>query len=261
MLGPDQVHVWRIDLTDSRWDTWQWVLDDAEHARASRFKTAALQARWRRCRSALRCILANYTEVAPAALQLLTNQFGKPALAGTPVHFNLSHISDWALVAISHQSIGVDIEPRVRPEIAVAEIAPLVCHPEEDAALQALAGKAANQALMRLWTQKEAYVKALGVGLQHPLTSVRVIPGQHPGCSVVLDHSRPATPQFFMYDVEAPPQCQASLCISTCEAVVRARDASVFLPLTPGFQKADTKGQHHSVNQVAGAQWLDQGGQ
>lgn len=261
MLGPNEVHVWRIDLTDSRWDAWQWVLDDAERARASQFRTTTLQASWRRCRSALRCILATYTEVASAALQLSTNQFGKPALAGTPVHFNLSHISNWALVAVARQRVGVDIEPRLRPEIGVAEIAALVCHPEEAAALQALAGMAANQALMRLWTQKEAYVKALGVGLQHPLTSVRVNPGQHPGCSVVLDHSRPATPQYFMYDVEAPPQCQASLCIGTCEAVVRGRDASVFLPLTPSSQEADTKGQHHGVNQIAGAQWLGECGQ
>jgi phosphopantetheinyl transferase len=77
---------------------------------------------------------------------------------------------DFCAVAMSSNSVGVDIEP-LRPG---AEPPWNVLHPRERAALEALAGAARDEALLRLWTAKEAYLKALGLGLAREPTRVAV---------------------------------------------------------------------------------------
>lgn len=122
-----------------------------------------------------RCVLTQYApEVAPAQWHFEPNPHGKPsilsphALAGK-LHFNVSHTSGIVVLAVSGQGpVGVDVEPLNRPVdhlqlagryFAAAECEALnQCPMAERAAL-----------FYRIWTLKEAYVKALGTGLAHPL--------------------------------------------------------------------------------------------
>lgn len=105
----------------------------------------------------------------PAEEQLFAeNQWGKPFLVNhRDVHFSLSHSGIWAVCAISDANVGVDVE---LPRCGVA-VAKRFFRPEELEGLEDLDRYHQVDALNRLWTAKEAFVKMLGKGLTLPLDS------------------------------------------------------------------------------------------
>lgn len=102
----------------------------------------------------------------PKAQQIFDRtHLGKPFLKHIPeMHFSLSHSGDYVVCAVSHAPVGVDVElPR-----CTMEIAGRFFHEDE------LPGTEDKDFLLRLWTAKESFVKALGGGLTIPLNSFLV---------------------------------------------------------------------------------------
>ena len=117
-------------------------------------------------RGALRETLAKYAGCEPGRLEFQYGAAGKPALASGDLHFNLSHSRGLALYAVARgREVGVDIE-KVRREAALQLIAARFFPPEEAEALRALPPAERVEAFFRLWTRKEAYIKARGEGLR-----------------------------------------------------------------------------------------------
>lgn len=85
-------------------------------------------------------------------------------------YFNLSHSGEWTCLALSDGEVGIDIQQE-RP--VDMRLATRFFTAEEQAALQG-AGERAEELFYRLWTVKEAYLKALGTGLNRPLNSFSV---------------------------------------------------------------------------------------
>lgn len=108
------------------------------------------------------------TGVPLQAQQFSQNPWGKPILTNREqVHFSLSHSGQWVVCCVSDLPAGVDVErPRCTPDVARRYF-----HPDELTAEDPVF-------LTRLWTAKEAFVKALGCGLTIPLDSflVRLTP-------------------------------------------------------------------------------------
>ncbi|WP_051717736.1 4'-phosphopantetheinyl transferase family protein [Streptomyces sp. NRRL F-5727] len=90
---------------------------------------------------------------------------GRPYLRGLDqIQVSLTHTGDLIAVGISrHGRIGVDTEPLTRTMDFDREH-PLICTPAEHAQLAALPDDLRNARMLRLWTLKEAYTKALGQG-------------------------------------------------------------------------------------------------
>lgn len=111
-------------------------------------------------RSWLRRILSCYQGQPPESIAFAYGESGKPSVAG-PVSFSLSHSGDLAAVAVARFEIGVDIElvRPIEPETADGPFSPL-----EIAALAVVPAQEFSPAFLRIWTQKEAYLKALGCG-------------------------------------------------------------------------------------------------
>ncbi len=153
-------------------------LTDEEKSRAARFHFPKDAAHWSACRAALRGILGREIGLAPRGVPLIFSEFGKPLLAPPfdELHFNLSHCPDLALVALSLDGpVGIDLESLGRaPDLLECENS--FCHSEEIRALPAESEARAAQ-LLRIWTAKEAVLKALGTGLSHPPEEVRIIFG------------------------------------------------------------------------------------
>ena len=90
---------------------------------------------------------------------------GKPYFPEHPeLHFNISHCRGLAVVLLSDKECGVDAERR-RP--LREKIMNRVFSPEEQAALQAADDP--DMLFTRLWTLKESYVKAIGIGVSYPM--------------------------------------------------------------------------------------------
>ena len=88
------------------------------------------------------------------------NEHGKPYIEGP--YFSISHCKEGIAVAIDDQPIGMDIEAIRHADKELIERT----MNEEEIRTIANANASADRAFTRLWTQKEAIVKAQGVGIQ-----------------------------------------------------------------------------------------------
>lgn len=159
------------------------VLSDAERQRASRFHFDRDRRRFTVARARLRGLLAARLGVRPQEVALVYGAHGKPALCGyyadLDLRFNVSHAEDVAVYAFSQgREIGVDIE-FVRPIASEEDIAARFFSASEHRAYLALHPDDRSLGFFNCWTRKEAFLKALGTGLDYPLDSfdVSLAPG------------------------------------------------------------------------------------
>jgi phosphopantetheinyl transferase len=147
------------------------LLDDEERARAARFIVAEPRRQFVITRGALRLLLAHRLDRPAQALTFATGPHGKPfaVVDGAPskAEFNVSHSAERGLIAIAHAPVGVDIESLGR-EADFCLVAKGVLTAGEQAALRCKAGAERALLFYRLWTQKEALIKATGRGFACP---------------------------------------------------------------------------------------------
>ncbi|MEU7739182.1 4'-phosphopantetheinyl transferase superfamily protein [Nonomuraea sp. NPDC049158] len=165
-----QPRVWKIHL-DRPLAPGGWrSLSDAERERARRLGSARERHRFMVAHAALRAILGEVCGVRAARLTFGTEDSGRPYVAPpygrTAPDFNLSHSEEWALVAVAPPGsrVGVDVE-RIREDLDCLAMAGSMYQPEEVDRLRAAGPSGLRTGYFRLWTAKEAYVKAVGVGL------------------------------------------------------------------------------------------------
>lgn len=116
----------------------------------------------------MRLVLSEITNTNPHNLIFEFNEFGKPSLTHFPeISFNLSHSHSVAVLAIGqnpHISIGVDVEHRSKNAEFIGLIQRFFA-PTEIMQFIHKNRHEQNQLFYGLWTLKEAYLKALGIGL------------------------------------------------------------------------------------------------
>ena len=159
----------------------QAALSRQEMARAEHFKSALHRARYLACRGILRVLLGGYIGRHPSEIDIATEPLGKPVLA--PVHaplrllFSVSHSHGLALFAFSSaREIGVDVE-RIEAKPGFREAASHFLSPDEIARLGMLMDdQEKTRQIYLAWTRKEAYAKALGLGLHMDFSSVEFPP-------------------------------------------------------------------------------------
>lgn len=150
-------------------------LTSEERLRVGRFRFFEDARHWTACRANLRKILGEAIHLPPDEVPLVLSKFGKPTLAPPfdSIHFNLSHSPDLAVVALGVDGpVGIDLENLERAK-ELLECESTFCHPQEIQSLPDEASLRARQ-LLRIWTAKEAVLKALGTGLSHPPESTRI---------------------------------------------------------------------------------------
>lgn len=152
------------------------TLDEEETLRLRGFSFEADRARFLSAHTRLRSILGAYRGVEPGSLRFRKNSFGKPELevegGDLALCFNLTHTRHFALLAVSPGfSLGIDLEEiaTIEPEVAENYFSAA-----ELAQLSTLEGSAWQHGFYRCWTQKEAILKAEGVGLNLDLCSFDV---------------------------------------------------------------------------------------
>jgi len=159
-LGPHHVHVWRYTL-DADPTLLDPLLAPDERRRAQRFLKPDLRRRFTVARGNMRRLLGAYTRTPADLVQLSYGSAGKPALVNSPLHFNLSHSKDLALLAIATGGpVGIDLE-RERP-IDVQGVGRRVFSEYELRLLAETPEHDQVPLFFRLWVRHEAQVKALG---------------------------------------------------------------------------------------------------
>jgi 4'-phosphopantetheinyl transferase len=152
----------------------------------------------------LRTTLSELEDVAPRDWRFEIGAHGKPALAAgvsaRPWSFNLSHTRGLVACAVTRQAaVGIDVELVTRTT-DWRGIASRYFSPAETAQIDR--APAAEQAtrFFELWTLKEAFAKALGVGLARTLDACafEVADGTVVGCRL-LNGADPAAWQFALF--------------------------------------------------------------
>ena len=179
-LQRGEVHIWKLSLDrpqaaiDNDW----LVMSSDEAARAGRFVFPEHRDRYIACRASLRRLLAQYLQTSPGHLAFRYNDFGKPELStpldGSRLRFNVSHCDNWALVAVAlKQRVGIDIE-RLRQFDDLENVANGCFSNLELRELLSLPKLQRTEAFFNCWTRKEAFIKAWGDGISHPLSDFDV---------------------------------------------------------------------------------------
>ncbi len=179
-----EIIVARLDVEPEAVRAAAALLSGAERHRASRFVFERDRRRFTVARAGLRCLLSARLGVRPESVGLVYGPHGKPALAShhaaSNLRFNVSHSDDVAAYAFSSGcAIGVDIES-VRALGDAEDIAAHFFSKRENVAYLALDPHDRPQGFFNCWTRKEAFVKALGAGLDFPLDrfDVSLAPGE-----------------------------------------------------------------------------------
>lgn len=177
-LGLDEAKLWAFSLKQNE----EYVAEleqlcsADEISRANRFVTEELRQRFIVARGTLRQMLSAATDLPANEIQFRYEQWGKPQLldcgsSPRPVHFNVSHSADVALIGVSSEAIGVDIEcPSTR--VNCRAISSQVVSPAEDHVWKRTPAKDHDQLIMRLWVCKEAILKAMGLGIAEGLQKI-----------------------------------------------------------------------------------------
>lgn len=164
----DAVHVFKIKASDyfKKIDPKE-LLSTEELAKASRFLHQQSRENYTVRKYFLRKILSQFMGLPPLAVVFHLKDNKKPGVDG--LCFNVSHSKDLITIAVSENSIGVDIE-YIDPYFQYKEVTELCFSKEERAMVESSALPVLTFYL--LWTRKEALVKATGEGIVEQLQEV-----------------------------------------------------------------------------------------
>jgi 4'-phosphopantetheinyl transferase len=202
-------------------------LTPAERERAGRFYFDADRRRFAWTRGVLKVLLAYYAETSPDRIHFDTAAKGKLSLhPGTHpacrwLRFNVSHSHERSLIALTRdREVGVDVEQHRPLRHELFGIADRFFAPAEVAALRALPASAQEAGFFRIWSRKEAYIKATGEGVSAGLDTFEVSIG--PEAAVTLRvYDRPDEDRrWTMRSLDAGAGYGAALCVEGRESEI-----------------------------------------
>lgn len=224
----DEIHVWEIALTSETEAAPEGscCLSPDELARAARFHFPHHRARWIAAHRALRQIVSRYVGARPEALQFASNAHGKPALAPAAsdrrVEFNLTHSEDLALLAVAQEDIGIDVEylrdscdwDRLADRVFTAQEWSQLERPDDE--------EDKSHRCYALWTAKEAYIKARGLGMSLPLRKFSVpLPNTNHVAGPVIDTGVGDGRAWYIRGIPTLPGYVAALAYPRSHATLR----------------------------------------
>lgn len=167
------VHIWKILFTDfnDNTDIYTKVLSNDEILRADRFYFKIDRKRYIITRAVLKILLTRIMDVAPQKIILENRENGKPYLKKPllKIYFNITHSANIGLIALTDiGDIGIDVE-LFRENFSTEKIARRFFSATEVEDFLNLPDKNKSLGFFNCWTRKEAFIKALGLGLKLPL--------------------------------------------------------------------------------------------
>lgn len=173
------VMAFSLDLPEVQMSALSALLSEDEMQRAARFHFEKDRRRFQVGRARLRQLLGQRLGVAAQSVEFRYGVHGKPSLSDAqftrvPLRFNLSNSQETAVAVLdTGGDVGIDVELiRILPDRD--ELARRNFSPGEQAEYFALPEAQRTEAFFNAWTRKEAFIKALGLGLHCPLDSFDV---------------------------------------------------------------------------------------
>jgi 4'-phosphopantetheinyl transferase len=225
-LGEHEVHVWQaaLDRLSPCVTDLSQTLSSDEKERAVRLRDEKHRNEFIISRGMLRTLLGSYLGIPAPGLSFVYSSHGKPGLDTLPLArglaFNVSHTEGIALFAFTlNRKIGVDVE-KVRRNFEVEKIAERFFSVAERLALRNLPAEQRYEAFFRCWTRKEAYIKARGEGLSHPLHQFDVSLAPEEPAALLTTHPNPGeASRWLLRPLPVTPGYMAALAVEV-ESIV-----------------------------------------
>lgn len=201
------------------------LLSEEEQQRSQRFHFEHDRTHYLAAHALLRLCLGQHLGCPPQQVSMAAGRNGKPELTGQlsagQLTFNLSHTRGMvACVVTRGRSCGIDVEG-IRVMTEMEGMARAVYSDAEIAWLGRLEDAIRTRAFFTLWTLKEAYIKATGLGMSAPLKQIAL----DPEALSVIDLSAPAqSPDAWLFDHwhPGPGHALAVACDNTGSAAIHA---------------------------------------
>ena len=150
-------------------------LDAHDRERAARFRFAEDRARYVLGRALVRKCLGHYLAQTPETIELAYTGRGRPYFPlDETLQFSITHARDWVAIALTANArVGIDLEFMER-KLNLAELAERILSADDFRAFQALPEPEKEPVFFRVWTRKEAYLKARGEGISEGLQQISV---------------------------------------------------------------------------------------
>jgi 4'-phosphopantetheinyl transferase len=152
---------------------WRQMLDEDELRRADRFHFPVDREAFTAGHALTRAMLSEVTGKPSTRWRFVEGKYGRPEIASScetgGLRFNVSHTRGLVACAVAYRSVGVDVESA--DHMPDPRIADTVFAPEEALVLKSAPPALQRVLFFRLWTLKEAFIKATGEGLRRPLNS------------------------------------------------------------------------------------------
>ena len=197
-------------------DQYHLLIGDEESSRARRFVFEKDREQFLVGRALRRTVLSQYCDVPANDWRFCCDKFGKPEIAGPiqlDIAFNMSHTSGWVVCAVARGSVpGVDVEQLGRT-LDYTGVAEKFFSKAESEHLLSMTPEQQPTTFFRIWTLKEAFVKACGGGLSMPLANFAVVPTTvHPPTMTLLDDSFCDLPACQFAQVQFAKQVMIGIC-------------------------------------------------
>lgn len=182
-----------------------------ERSRAERFVHPVDAARHLVGRGLVRRVLSSTLDRAVTE-DFALSQHGKPLYVPGEVNFSISHAGELVVAAFCiNNNVGIDIE-NVRDMPDLADIATNF-HPLETAEILAEHEVERTNTFFRCWTRKEAFLKATGTGLNHPLNRFRVRTDRtdQDWLTLLPPHAKHTSSGWTSCDIDIRPKYQCSI--------------------------------------------------
>ena len=194
-------------------NTFQAFLCEEEIKRCEKFYNQRLKNNYSIARGLLRLLISEIVDIDPGVIVFSYNDYGKPFLKieDASLHFNVSHSFQKVAYAFScDRLVGVDIEYQ-NPLKDIINLAKVICTDEEYIFLKNLPLAEKEHFFYKIWTGKEAFIKALGTGLSYPVTEVEVVSkGNISSCLFTNDSPRSV---FSLFYFDVLPHYQIALAV------------------------------------------------
>jgi 4'-phosphopantetheinyl transferase len=220
-LIPGKIHLWYacVDRSPKEIGVFASVLSAEETTRSQRFRLNQDRDRYIVRHGVLHSLLSGYLGCEPRQVNIYTSDHGKPCLsnkgAEISLQFSLSHSGAYAAFAFGRcNSIGVDIEA-VREIPEMEGIVDQHFTPREKDEMVSCPAGIRLETFYRIWTRKEAVLKAQGEGLFRPLDSVDVaICGGTNPCRVEVT-GEGSIEEYRLFDVDTYPGFCAAVAVNS----------------------------------------------
>jgi phosphopantetheinyl transferase len=242
-LNQSDVHIWyrcTASVDGAAVHSADQHLSIEERARRDRLRLGADRRDFTIAHDLLRRSLSKYADIPPTDWRFATNEYGKPSIENIDpqlqaLSFSLSHTRGCVACAItSNVALGVDVE-RIDQSQGVQEIADQYFSKKEAAWLCKCSDELRNIRFAELWTLKEAFLKAMGLGLSGSLTDVSFGFDEH------------ARVKIFGPSIIDPPEWHAAL----FEPVYNVRLAVVICSvMQPQFFMRQDKGDGRTLDPI-----------